>query len=411
MTSLAKVSRPPSSATGSTDGSRARDVMWILLGCAFVVAARFVATRGRDSFRDFHLHYFAGLIERSGSYTDNLRVFRAMTDAGLPIPRDGVYGTPTLVGLVFQPLSHLSLIHAQYIWVALCALLLTLGVRKAVANRYWPAWLLIVTCAPATLLGLQIGNTSVPINAALLYAYGCFRAGQSRRVGIVLGAVTALKLYPGFLVLVLVAKRDWDALKAALLSLAALVVLTLLVLGPADAWTGLVATFKLGGYVQHSFDNVSWPGAIRLMSNGPELAHWLSYATLAAGAAIVWSNRRRETSELYALAIVTMLLVQSISWRHYAPMMTVAVLSLVAERRTTLSMVNVAFAYLLATGWVGVVITHSFEATRIVNASYTLGATCLLALMLSPKPKASLATNSHSESDAIELRLADLGRH
>ncbi len=357
------------------------DKILILLGCLIVIAAQQIITLRKRGFYDFDLHYFAGLIERTGSYTDSARLFHVIVSEGFPRPLEGIYGTPTLIGLIFQPLSFLPLTNARQVWVLLCALALTLSVRKAVGGRYWLAWLAAVAFSPALMLGLQLGNVSVITNAALIYAYGCARAQQSARLGAVIGFAFALKLYPGFLLLPLLAKRNWLALKWAALTTCALLLATVPALGFDDAVRGFKATFELGGYVHESLDNIGWPGAIRQLTGDGELARRASYVTLLTGIGLVWFNRRRRLDDLLALAIVTMLLVQSIAWRHYAPALIVAVIALSQRELTRMTRVNVGFVYLLAIGWIGAAIARTFAVTNIVAACYTFGATCLLALL------------------------------
>src|SRR5262249_12063331 len=58
------------------------------------------------------------------------------------------------------------------------------------------------------------------------------RQGRPRWSGALLGVATAIKLYPGFVFLYFFLRRDWSAIRAGMLALAAVTGLTAVVLGP-----------------------------------------------------------------------------------------------------------------------------------------------------------------------------------
>jgi hypothetical protein len=297
----------------------------VVIGLALVWALIHMLSRATPFF-DFDLHYFAGVIEQHGSYTDTTTLFRVMAEAGVAKHDEGVYGTPTLVALVFQPLSLLGLLAAHAVWVVVAGIALVASVRAA-AGRRWLIWLVALLFTPALISSVYIGNPSTFTFCLIAAAYGNLRKGDQRAAGIALGVATALKLFPGFLVVALIANRQWRAVKWAAAVFAALVVVTVPALGFHDAVRAFRMMASIGGYVHPWEHNESMPALLLHMGVGQVVASWSSKVLLVAGAVAVLRWRHPRPHVTLGVAVLVMLLAQSISWRHYFPLALLVLLA------------------------------------------------------------------------------------
>ncbi len=289
----------------------------------------FIGRQHKDSFVDFNLHYFGGLVQRHGiTYTDTAAIFTAMDEAGVRHAQEGVYGTPALIALVFEPLSLLSLQHAHMLWDVVCIVLTCLALYKAVKNDAFPFWVTLVATTPVMLFSQIFGNPCQLTFALLVYSYAALRDNQSSRSGVALGLAIALKLYPAFIVIALVAHRKWEPLKWACITVLAAWTLTLAVIGPADMAPALEVLRWVGGWVHEGPDNVSAPGLIAHFTQNQTLAHWVNRVLLVAGAVAVWRFRSSRVDRSYVTATLVMLTVQSIAWRMYLPLLVLAPLAM-----------------------------------------------------------------------------------
>lgn len=153
--------------------------------------------------------------------------------------------------------------------------------------------------------------------------------------GVCLGVATALKLFPGFLVVYYFGRRQWRAVLAAVLGFLGVNLLSGLVLG-FDVFRGY---WELGlpsaAQFRGAFGNASLPGLwVKLFAatgrHGPatSLLDWpmlawllttLSWTILSAW---VWYKAQQVDSEFtrhqaFSLALTAMLLVSPITWDHY----------------------------------------------------------------------------------------------
>lgn len=153
--------------------------------------------------------------------------------------------------------------------------------------------------------------------------------------GACLGVATALKLFPGFLVVYYLGRRQWRAVLAAVLGFLVVNLLTGLILG-LDVFRGY---WELGlpsvAQFRGAFGNASLPGLwIKLFAatgrhgpaapliDWPLLAWLLTVITWIALSGWVWYTARRANSEFarqqaFSLALTAMLLASPITWDHY----------------------------------------------------------------------------------------------
>jgi hypothetical protein len=196
-----------------------------------------------------------------------------------------------------------------------------------------PASVLLLYCDP---LRVQIfhGQLNLLLLLLILLCWALDRSGRPGWAGAVLGAATAIKLFPGFLFLYFVCRRQWRSVLAGAISAVVLTGITLLVEG-ADAYRTYLTkavpsleqfqSFWLNDSVLGFWMRMFDPSETALVSplhrapwlarSGAALTNLLLVAVLIP---IVWRARsRRQCDSAFALCITAMLLVSPIAWSHY----------------------------------------------------------------------------------------------
>ena len=178
--------------------------------------------------------------------------------------------------------------------------------------------------------------------ALLLFVTGSWAAERSDRpwlAGVLLGAASAMKLFPALLVLYFALRGRWKVVTAGVMTIAGLTALTAMVLG-LDAYRSYIVTvlpeiqwFRAGwsndslwGFWSRLFDPALEHERDRSLTEplfySPALARGLSLLSSAAVVAILaWEVRRDATGRrcdvTFALAVIAMLLISPICWDHY----------------------------------------------------------------------------------------------
>ncbi len=248
---------------------------------------------------------------------------------------------PTSILLVI-PLSRLSYPDALLTWNVLS--LLPLGISLYLAARGlgirltpWsalPLYVLLLVCKPLRQQLLQ-GQLNLVLLVLIVGVWWADRTGRPVWAGILLGAATAIKLFPGFLFLYFVLQRRWRAVAAGAASIVVLTMWTVAVLGiesyrdyivdvipTLGSWRSWWPNVSLLGFWSKLFDPNSNVGTTIPLVRSPLLARagtWISCA-LAVVAVVVVVRRARSRSErdhAFATCITAMLLVSPIVWDHY----------------------------------------------------------------------------------------------
>lgn len=180
-------------------------------------------------------------IHRGGDFVQELGQSERLI-AGLPLyatnPEKGVYWPPFALGALvpFALLARLSLALAQALWAAFNVW--CLGWSIAAIGRRWgwaPALLAVAAVAKPLQGNFEHQNITVVLLALIVAATADLHDGRSTRAGVWIGVATALKAFPGLLLVYLLARRQW---RGALVGAAAAGVLTLGAMaryGPAGA--------------------------------------------------------------------------------------------------------------------------------------------------------------------------------
>lgn len=246
---------------------------------------------------------------------------------------------PTSV-LLALPLARLDYPDAFLIWSVLSLLALTgsLGLvlhQHPNALSVWailPLAALLLWCNPFR-QQMIMGQLNLILLLLFAGSWAADRTGRSWTAGALLGVATAIKLFPGYLFLYFVMRRQWRPLVAGVVSFLALTGLTVAVLGAEcyrDYVTGVLPSLtryrvdwpnlSLMGF-WHKLFNSQGSHVIPLWQN-PLLA-WT--ATLLSDVVVtgltawlIWRSRSPRQRDLaFSLTIIAMLLVSPITWDHY----------------------------------------------------------------------------------------------
>jgi hypothetical protein len=257
---------------------------------------------------------------------------------------------PTSV-LLALPLAHLDYPDAVLAWnlISLAALgasawLMNRSLR--VASSPWallPLACFLLLCGAFRQQVIQ-GQLNLVLLLLLTGTWAADRIGRPLLAGTLLGTAAAVKLFPGFLLLYFLVRRDWRAVAAGAASFVLLGAITAGVLG-IDAYrdyVGLVVPHVRGG--ESSWLNSSlagfWARLFDPATQQERVDPLLRSAALARGATLVcraavvvlvgWSAWRAPTTAgrdlAFALAMVGMLLVSPVTWDHYFLLLALPVL-------------------------------------------------------------------------------------
>ncbi len=326
-TDAAAVSRP----------ANAKHYLAIALAiAAWAQSLYLIRTFAPGSYFDFDLYYFGGLIERSGSYTNTGAVVTEALLAGRHVSLAGVYGSPQFVALFFQPIAYLALGHAHFLWDAICVAAVTLAVRKA-AGTNWGIWAALVFTSYSYTFATTLANASVLTFALITYCFGALKQQQSNRAGIALGIAIAFKLYPAFLLVALIANRQWRALFATLSTVAVLSVLTVPALGLHDTLLAIQTQAQVASTVANNVSNIGVPALVLDATNSTIAAKIAGLLVLASGVLFLLRRPSRLPERSFAAAAVFMLLGQTISWNQYNLIFLTTALTLTRSNSRLLS--------------------------------------------------------------------------
>jgi hypothetical protein len=248
---------------------------------------------------------------------------------------------PTSV-LLALPLAGLNYADACLAWnlLSLAALAASLGLvvhglkLSLPLRAILPFFTLLLLCYP---LRKQVDFVQLNLMLLLLLvgAWSAERSGRPGWAGALVGTAAAIKLFPAYLFLYFLLRRQWRAVLAGVAIGLLWTALTVLVLGP-DSYRDYA-----GAVLPHLAQyRAAWPNASltgfweKLLVGGRTLGHTLPLwhsplaARLAAGACglavtavvagVVWRARSQaECDRAFGVAVTGMLLVSPITWDHY----------------------------------------------------------------------------------------------
>jgi hypothetical protein len=279
-------------------------------------------------------HQFA--VERHLGYYD---------DAPLPNVHRAAYfikvnAHPPTAILLALPLASLDYPDAVLVWnlVSLGALFVSLWLvarALAIPLSVWsvpPLIVLLLLCNPFR-EQVYWGQLNLILLLLLTGTWICHRSNRPIAAGILLGLAAAIKLFPAFLFLFFLLRRQWKTLAAGMLSCLAVVAVAAAVLGMNNYWVYVHEVIPQLAVFRSGLDNASLPSFWTKLFNpsgtrveplwiNPTLAQvgtWLSCGLVVA--VLAWLTLCEEDAEgedrAFALTVTAMLLVSPITWNHY----------------------------------------------------------------------------------------------
>lgn len=396
---------------------------WLVVALlALLLAVSYARLWPRINNHDFAVFYQAGLRLRAGEsiYADTA-AFKAALDSGTFNLKDDIawpYAYPPLPAILMAPMTFLPYDVAATGWTLLNIGLLVAGSILVVAalsrleGATAPHAAPLVAAALAALIyfypaevALRLGQLEIVQFFLIALAFWLLMIDRDMSGGAILGLATALKLFPGALIGLLLWQRRWQAAVAGLAVGMAGLMVGYSVIGWRELPTYLAFTsaYTAGGMLAFPFNQsltAFWTRNLtaNLFSESlrgldqPALARMLSLASIAAvglpTVALCWGRLRGWGFALsYALAVTTLLLVLPHSQVYgfvwlLLPLLTLAgwiVAGPALSRRTTILLVLglVGLYLLVGRHWV----YYRPMITRLVTAHVTFGTLGLWAVV------------------------------
>jgi len=196
-----------------------------------------------------------------------------------------------------------------------------------------PAVICLLLSSPL-LMQLFHGQWNLILLLLVTGAWAAERSGRPAWAGVLLGAATAIKLFPGFLFLYFLARRQWTAVMAGALAFGMLTGLTAALLGPEVYRVYFQELLPKLAPVRSSWYNASLVGFwTRLFDPATAEVHvlplWrsgmaLRVAVLLSGLAVIITvarvvrsaKTRTALDTTFGFAVTGMLLVSPMTWDH-----------------------------------------------------------------------------------------------
>jgi hypothetical protein len=305
---------------------------------------------GRDPLRDFVQEWASArnFLEGHPIYEDQetslARYLDFHRNPGHPTDRFFLHYNahpPTSV-LLAVPFAGLDYPDAVLAWnllslVALAISLWLMNRRLAIASSPWallPLVAYLLVCGPFRQQMFQ-GQLNLVLLLLLTGTWAADRAGRPLLAGTLLGTATAIKLFPGFVVVYLLLRRDWRAVTATAVSFAILTGVTAAILGVAaysdyvrDVLPQVAAyqsdwlNASFAGFWSRLFNPTSHQNIVIPLWTSPALAAGGTLACRLALLALLvcslWRMQTRAERDLgFGLVLLAMLLVSPVAWDHY----------------------------------------------------------------------------------------------
>jgi len=325
------------------------------------------------------------------------------------LPARGMYWPPfALFALTpLALLSRLSLALAKGAWVV--GSLACLGWSVARLARTW-GWRPALLAVPAVLVPMHANfetlNVSIVLLALVVAAIVDVKDGRERRAGVWIGIATALKAFPGLLLLYLAYRRRWRGLAVGMAVAGGLTYVAMLRYGPVGAFEAVGRWVTLSRDAQSLLGLTAQPLGTVVLSFGGTATAVLVVDVLFL-AAIVLAFARRTPGDaawnvLCEMAVVTIaaILVSPIGHYHYLVLAIpawVAALSLpppagIASARVWRATLIVAAVFLSGVLTFGLYPDIDVVKHYVRRHNYTWGALLLMSALLTRK-RPSLAPN------------------
>jgi hypothetical protein len=370
----------------------------VLQGPAFVDSLRPPRTEWVDFFQDWASarNFLEGLPVYTHQKITLERYLELGPDKVFTFIEHNAHPPPSV--LLALPFAGLDCPEATLAWnlislTALAVSLVLVGHAMGLGFSLWymcPAVTLLLICNP---LLQQVNQGQLSLLLALLVTgtWVAERSGRRMLAGVLLGTATAAKIFPGFLFLYFLLRRQWLVIAAGACAFAAITGLTLVLLGPQtyadyikEAMPHLAQyrsdwlNASLVGFWCKLFDAGTGESAkhVRVLWPSQALA-WLGIL-LSCGLVLAWWARRvwrshqesgvgsresgvrsqesgvrsqRSGDHAFGLSVIVMLLVAPITWEHYFLLLIVP-LALTWQALPAADWARAVFLVILACLWI-----------------------------------------------------------
>ena len=297
-------------------------------------------------------------------------------------PRVGAWWPPfAVLGVVpFALLAHASVALAKAAWAVMSVACLTWVVARAPRHGWRSVVLAVAAVAVPLHRNFEDLNLNALLLAALVAAAIALTDGRETRAGVWIGVATALKVFPGLLLVYLAYRRRWRALGVGAGVAAGLTVLAVSPYGLSGGLSALRDWLAQSAPSSASFhgSNQSVAALVYRLHGGSLAVALVDLACIALG--LVALRRALETGGVFAeVGTVTLLavLLSPVAWVHYFGLAFPAWLTAL-ERR---SWRWVLLAAGLGTSGVLTVWSLSLRGALFDLSLYTWGALLLLAAL------------------------------
>jgi Glycosyltransferase family 87 len=257
----------------------------------------------------------------------------------------------TLLLALFVPWLHVRSIQLLFSFASVAALFGTLWIlRKGLgvpqARRLFAAFTLVVLGWFPFWMTLRNGQVGFCLTFLMALAWYFLRKERNVAAGICLGVATALKLFPGLLLVYLLIRRR-KAFWPAAVSTAILIVASFGIVG----WQNTLGYFRVGHFVQEFYK--TYPANLSMLSvfanASPRLEARWHMATILASiffvgmvSLLAWTVTRKSqdvagafTLDLeYAMFMALLPLLSPVSWDHYLVVLALPMMVLISCLRS-----------------------------------------------------------------------------
>ncbi|MGI8855681.1 MAG: glycosyltransferase family 87 protein [Thermomicrobiales bacterium] len=326
---------------------RAARPIWAIGATAVVLssaasATTFLHSLGAGGTTDFGIFYRAATAVWTGNLHDLYDLKGLAADPLLGV----IYRQPPFPAVLIAPLSLLSYHSALMVWRILLVGCVAAGIGLLVAElrlyaigapRGWPAVILVaLTLLWLPLRGSIVGQWDSILLLLLVLTLIGLRRHWSPLTGIAIGLAGLIKVYPLYLGLFLLWKREWRALGWLIASLIAFTGLSTLIVG----WETTALFFRhvlpqIGGSTTYAENQSLLALLLRVFGiqeiRGPRVTVLTALSLLLVTLPLCWRLRARpaRTSPRYAadfsLTVGTMLLAIPVAWQHYEVVLLIPV--------------------------------------------------------------------------------------
>ena len=266
-------------------------------------------------------------IRRGGDFVQELPLSDRLVSGAAPLythnPAKGVFWPPFTIGALvpFALLARVSLPLSQGLWAVTNVVLLAWSLTRLAGRWGWRPVVLAVAAVAKPLQGnFEHQNLQVVVLALVVAAIDDLEQGFERRSGVWIGLATAVKIFPGLLLVYLAYRRHWRACAIGIATACGCTLGAMLRYGPQGAVAAVAdwVTLSRAGMQTAGFGFQAlglWVAGL----GGSELAIWLSMAAAAALVLAAIGARGATEDPLYEVGLVTILavLVSPIGWFYY----------------------------------------------------------------------------------------------